>query len=396
VPAASDRPERALAAWLARLRAVEVETLPLARAAGRVLAAPIHADRPSPPCDVAAMDGYAVRAAELAGGGVRIAGRALPGAAAPACGAGEAVEILTGAPLPPGADTVVPHEQARAREGLLRALDAAPGRHVRRRGENASAGAVVVPAGRVLGPAALAAASHFGAATVAAHRPVRVGVLVTGDEIVGSAGSASDWQVRDALGPSLVALLADAAWLDVQPARPAPDEPEALTVAIGELLGACDALVVTGGVSAGARDHVPAALERAGVEAIFHGLAVRPGKPVLGGVGPQGQPVLALPGNPVAALVLARRLALPALRRRGGSIPATDVPLTVSLTAALDPPGSRTLWHLARIVRPGMAELVSSQGPADVPALARSDGFVEQRPDDAAPDRWAWYPWSTR
>ena len=398
-------PQRALELLRAHIVPVEPEPLELPHALGRVLAQDLHADRPSPACDVSAMDGFAVRLADLA------AGRPLPicaevriGRPPPALVSGSVVRIVTGGALPDGADAIVRREAVREQHGAILldpaiAAAIAPGAEIRRQAENGRAGDRILSAGALLDPAAAAAIASFAPATLHVHRRVRLALLITGDELVEPGAPATAWQVRDSNGLALRALF-DRPWIDLRLCPRVPDAPDAMRLAVTAALAWADALVLTGGVSMGTRDFVPDVLRACGLDLLFQQLLQRPGKPMLGAIAPGGRPVLALTGNPVSMLITARRIALPAIAQRAGLAPA-PAPLTVRLTVPLEPaPGDPTaptaLWcyRPVRLGPAGSASLVPMQGSGDVVALARSDGFVELPPHAAGPGPFPFYGWT--
>lgn len=390
-------PAAAVEALCVRVRAVGTETVGLEHAFGRVLARPVVADRASPAADVSAMDGYAVRRSDLRPGRHAVVGEVRIGRVPPPL-VGGVLRIVTGAPVPEGADAVVKREDVRELGGEIEIdADAAarvrPGANIRVRGENIGAGETVVSGGRVIGPAEIAALACFGVAEPRVHRRVRVGVLVTGDEVLGAGEAPSMWELRDSNGPALRALFGACGWAEVVGPRLAADEPRAVRRAIESLLAECDALVLTGGVSMGDRDYVPGAVMEVGAQVVFHRLPQRPGKPVLGAVMPDGRPVLGLPGNPVSVLVTARRIAAPVLAKAGGIDGCASPPL-VKLEAG---PGARfdLWWHRpVRLVGDGRAVILEGKGSGDIVTAARSDGFVEVPPGEAGPGPWPFYGWA--
>lgn len=397
-----ETPAAAVAALVARVAPVATERIALRDAAGRVLSDAIRTDRPSPGCDVSAMDGFAVCASDVARLGalseviLSISGEVRIGQAPPSLREGTALRIVTGAPLPPGADAIVRREHVLEREGSIsidpaRASRLAAGEDVRRRGENAAEGDLVIGGGIVADGARVSALASFGASSVEVRRRVRVKILVTGDELVEVDQPASPWQVRDGNGPALAALLARP-WIDVERLPRAPDERAALSAAVERALEGADALVLTGGVSMGVHDYVPGTLRALGVEVLFHKLPQRPGKPILAGIASGGRPVLALPGNPVSVLVTATRIALPALARRAGLgrvLPRAMV--------RLEPASEDTLglwWYRPVVLEDdGRARLVGGRGSGDVVAAARSDGFVEIPPHVAGQGPFPFFAW---
>lgn len=341
---------RAVAAQAARPPAPE--WAPLAEALGCRLAAPLRASVAVPGVDVSAMDGYAV-----AGPGPwRIAGRVLAGGVAygAALAPGEAVEVATGAPVPEGAESVLPHELADAGGGWV-AGDPVPGKHIRRRGEDVAEGAVVLGPGAVVTPVALGLAAALGHDELLVRPCPRVAVLVTGDEVV-DRGIPGPGRVRDAIGPFLPGLVAWAGGRVTTTTR-LPDGPEALLAALGgaahggpavdhaaehargperglasgssrgfvhgrpvDPVSEAGVVVVCGASSRGPADHLRAAVAEIGAEVLVDGVAVRPGHPQLLARLPGGPLLVGLPGNPFAALSASLTLLVPILRAlTGGS-----------------------------------------------------------------------------
>ena len=317
-----DETRAAILGAVAPLPAVEIA---LSDAVGLVLAADIAADEPVPPFANTAMDGYAVRAADTEGASddapvrLRVVDE-LPAGRAPSTpvGAGEAIRIMTGAPMPDGADAVVMVERTQ-RDGddaVLIGAVASTGDHVRPPGGDLEAGEVAFPAGTVLGPAHVGVLASIGAATVRVYRRPRVGVLSTGDELVPVDGGAlAPGQIRDSNRPMLVALARDAG-TEVVDLGLARDDEDYIVGVLERAFASCDAVLTSGGVSVGDYDFVKAALDRFGVLE-WRQVAIKPAKPLAFGV-VQGVPVFGLPGNPVSSLVSFELFARPALRRMMG------------------------------------------------------------------------------
>jgi molybdopterin molybdotransferase len=356
----------------------------LEEAAGRVLAESIRADRPAPPVDVSAMDGYAVRLEELLAGPLRVAGEAPIGRDVQRLEPGTALRIFTGGPLPAGADTVIRREDVEEAPEYIRIRvppdSVKKGGNIRHRGENIDAGEVVVGPGRPLTAQVVAALAAFGVVRPTVHRRINVVALATGNELVAAQQDPAPTGLRDSNGPALAALLTPLAWARVTTGSPVPDDPERLREAVASRLPEADAVLLTGGVSIGDHDHVPGVLRSLGAEVIFHGLAMRPGGPVLGGLTPEGKLVMGLPGNPVAVLVTARRLALPALRHVAGIQGVQQVDGRLTLQPGVRPPHPLTRFVLVRRTGFDLGEVVASLGSGDLVAAARADGFVEIPP----------------
>jgi molybdopterin molybdotransferase len=291
--------EQAIAEVRARCRPLPPEEVALADAQGRVLAAPVRARRDQPLTDISMMDGYALRAAD-APGPLRVVGELAAGDAPwqRALAPGEAARIFTGAPLPPGADSVVMQEHC-AREGASVRVEepVKASQHIRRRGEELTEGREGVAAGTVLGAAELSLAAACGVARLSVYRRPRVAVLVTGNELVPVGTEPPPGKLIETNGVALVALAREAG------AEPlalgiAPDDAQTIAARLRE--AAADILVTTGGASVGDHDHAQDALERLSGSLIFHTVAIRPGKPVLFGTA-SARLVFGLPGNPAAA-----------------------------------------------------------------------------------------------
>lgn len=391
-------PSEALSALLGRLEAVTTKGVHWAEARGRVLAEPLRADRDSPAHDVSAMDGYAVRLSDLSSRELPIAGEVMTGTEPSVLPKGAALRIFTGACVPPGAEAVIRREDVHETSAHIW-LRVAPGtiesgQHIRRQGENLPAGGNVLGAGELVQPAVTAALASFGHLRPRVHRRVRVGVLVTGDELLEPGARPQPWEVRDSNGPALEAMFAGLSWVKWQGIAYGQDTLSALTDALGGKLETCDVVLVTGGVSRGDHDHVPAAVERVGGEVVFHKLPIRPGKPLLAAVGPGGQAILGLPGNPVSAMVTARRFACAALRRRAGFARPLLPPTHVRLANADEKALSLWWYRPVRLVEPGVAALVPGRGSGDVVGAARSDGFVELPQGASGEGPWPYWPWS--
>jgi molybdopterin molybdotransferase len=301
---------------LSRTSASPPEAVATAEAAGRVLVEPVEAVVDLPPFAASAMDGFAVRAADIPGAltvvGESAAGQPFGGSV----GAGEAVAISTGAVVPDGADAVVPVEYVSKTDNNIEVEDEWPaGANVRPRGGDVSAGDVVVPAGSRLDAARLAAAAACGVASLACSRRPRAIVLATGTELVAPGEPLAPGQIYEANALMLSAALATAgAEVAVEPS--VADDEESLREALERGLEA-DVLVTSGGVSVGEHDLVRAVEQELGVEEVFWRVAIKPGKPVSFGV--RGETlVFGLPGNPVSALVGCELFVKPALRALQG------------------------------------------------------------------------------
>jgi molybdopterin molybdotransferase len=378
--------EEALANVLGAVPPLTAVVLPLGDAAGRVLAENVAADLPLPAFDTTAMDGWAVRAAEVgkAPALVARAGVAGAGRVTGPLPMGAAWKVMTGAPMPPGSDAVVPVEDAVEIDAATVRLDVAPRplAHVRLRGEVFQKGAFLLSAGRRLTPADLVLAAAAGRATLRVARPIRAEVLVTGDEIVAPGETPGPAQIRNTNGPLLVSALrrAGAEVTDLGVAR--DTEGTLVRTFRAALERGCDLLLTTGGVSAGDFDFVARALEAAGASIRFHRVAIRPAKPIL--FATKGTTlVFGLPGNPVSAAVAFDFFVRPALRAAAGILPPLPPALPARLTASVKNKGPRLAFHPALLsLREGeeLVEPIDSKGSHDVLAHARANAFLELPP----------------
>jgi len=299
----------------------ERETVPLDRAEGRTLAADVAALRTQPPFPASAMDGFAVRAADIATVPARLAligtsaaGHAFTGTVGP----GQCVRIFTGAPVPAGADAILIQENARAEGNMVEALSpVTAGRFVRQAGLDFREGEVLLRAGRRLGPSAVALAAAMGHATLPVVRRPRVAILATDDELVRPGEPTGPDQIV-ASNTYAVAAIAERAGAEALDLGIARDDLPALTAAIDAARDAgADVLVTLGGASVGDHDLVQRALAARGWELGFWRIAMRPGKPLMHGrLG--AMTVLGLPGNPVSSIVCSLIFLVPLVRALSG------------------------------------------------------------------------------
>jgi molybdenum cofactor synthesis domain-containing protein len=344
---------------VARLAPNEVD---LRDALGLVLAEQVTAPEAVPPFPNTAMDGYAVRAADTKGAAegapvrLRVVGELAAGhAPTVAVGDGEAIRIMTGAPMPDGADAIVMVERTEREgdDGVLITLAVDPGRHVRRAGGDLEAGDVVFEPGTVLTAARIGVLATVGAQRVSAHPRVSVGVLSTGDELV-ETGPLEPGKIRDSNRPMLLAQLADAG-AEAIDLGSAHDDADVMTRTLTDAVARCDAVITSGGVSVGDFDYVSDALERiaaddaSGASRVdWYQVAIKPAKPLCIGM-LQGTPVFGLPGNPVSSFVSFELFARPALRMMMGH----DRPFRREVSATAATPFRRRIdgkLHLDRVV----------------------------------------------
>ncbi|MGN8095113.1 molybdopterin molybdotransferase MoeA [Methylobacterium sp. 22177] len=371
------------------------ETVPLADADGRVLADDVIAPLDLPPFDNAAVDGYALRAADLAAGGetrLPVGGRVPAGHPAGDPGPGAAVRIFTGAPVPAGTDTVVMQEDVRIDDGsVILPEGLVSGANRRRAGEDVARGSTALRAGTRLGPQHIALAAACGLAALPLRTPLTVALFSTGDELTPPGQSLPPAGIFDANRPMLAALLRrlGAVPVDLGILR---DEPGPLRARIAEAAASHDLILTSGGASVGEEDHVRAAIEASG-RLTFWRLAIKPGRPVaLGTVA--GTPVIGLPGNPAAAYVTALAVLGPLVLHLSGARDTAPELAIRSGFAREKRPGRREYLRVClRAGRDGLPEAVPAPGGA-LSSLAGSDGLAELaedltaiRPGDALPYR---------
>jgi molybdopterin molybdotransferase len=356
---------------------------PLPACSGRVLAQDIHAERDQPPFDRVTMDGVAVAFRDFASGvrSFEVVGTQAAGAEPLAVSASQCIEVMTGTPLPRGADTVVPVERVR-REGniALIAPDApvAAEQFVHRRASDRAQGSLVLRAGIRLGPPEIAVLAGAGHATALVADLPRVAVISTGDELVDAGKPITPHQIRSTNGNAVEASLTQHRLGHVTRAR-LRDDASALAVAIDRLDTELDVLVLSGGVSMGKFDFVPSVLTELGAKLVLQHVRQRPGRPMWFGVSARGRPIFALPGNPVSTLVCATRYLLPALRHASGLTPAAHE--LVEITRPIEASPTLTLFTPVTLSSSERGVLLAEPHPTntsgDFVALAGTDGFVE-------------------
>lgn len=376
----------------------------IAEALGCVLAKPILADRDLPPADRAAKDGFAVRAVDLRNAPVTlpVTGEVAAGSPAqPLVAEGACARIFTGANLPPGVDTVVMIESTReAGPGRVTfTVGESAGAHILRRGENARQGSELVSAGCVLGAIHLGLAASAGRTTLSAFRKPRVSLVTTGRELLDPGMPAGSHQERDCNGPMLAAALTAAGFL-IADALHVSDDLDAITRTLRQSLATADAVVLSGGVSAGAYDFVPAAVTAVGARTLVHGVAMKPGKPFLFALAREDRPIFGLPGNPLSAATCLHEFALPALRRMSGWPEADCRPIVrARLREAVASTAGWQHYVLAKLAWTSTgAEVtpVPSRSSADLVTGAHADGAIVVPGDAAGLDRGAlvdFRPW---
>lgn len=376
---------------LERIGPLEPIDLALLEAHRSVLAEDVDAADDVPPFDNSAMDGYAVASDDLAAGTEVPLGGEIAAGDAPAgpLDPGTAVRIMTGAPIPEGATTIVPVEEARERgDTLVLESDARPGAHIRPAGESVRAGDRVVGAGRRLGAAEIGMLAAAGRRSVRAHPTPRVVVVSTGDELVEPGAPLRPGQIRDSNSYMLTAMAREAGAVAYRHLFVRDDE-RALVEAFEGALVHADVLVTSGGVSAGAHDHVKGVLARLG-DVEFRKVGMKPGMPQAFGF-VDGVPCFALPGNPVSAFVSFEVFVRPAIRRMQGRSDLNRPQVAARLATAHRSPSDKVEFVRVRLERDEgggwQAVPTGEQGSGILRSAVLADGLAEIPPDvrDAAP-----------
>lgn len=349
-------------AVLAAARPLGEEEVPIDQALDRVLAADVRAASDVPPFACSAMDGYALRV-DGAADDLAVVGESRAGApAARGVGPGEAIRISTGAAVPEGAEAVVRQEDVEVHGDriVVRAAVVAGG-HIRRPGEDMTAGTTVLSRGRTLGAAQLGAAVSAGTATLRVARRPRVAVLSTGDELRMPGEPLGPGQIHNSNGPMLVAVARHCGAL-AEDSQRLPDRREETEAGLGAALARADVVVVCGGVSVGPHDHVKPALASLGVSERFWGVALQPGKPTWFGTLEQ-KLVFGLPGNPVSAFVTFSLFVRPALAALQGAVAPESIESDAELASAVRRNPAREQALRVRLERDGSRTLAIPNGP---------------------------------
>ena len=377
--------EEALARIIADVTPTVVDTIPIERAAGRVLAEPLTARITQPPFDASAMDGYAVRAADVAKlpAKLRIIGQAAAGH--PFDGEvrpGEAVRIFTGAPVPAGANAIVIQENTTSTDGFVEVREGNPDSgHIRRRGFDFKEAEIILQAGRRLGPRELTLAAAAGYGELPVRRKPLVAILATGDELVPPGILPGPGQIVSS-NPLGVAAMLMQAGAETRLLGIANDTRDSLVQHI-EAARDADVLVTIGGASVGDHDLVGPVLQSLGMELSFWKIAMRPGKPMLHGrLGSQG--VLGLPGNPVSSLICTRVFIVPLVRALLGLPQEEAAAMRARLSEPVESNGPRQHYMRAVLERGPeghpQVRLARSQDSSLLAPLAASNALIVRPP----------------
>ncbi len=369
-----------------------IESLPLAQCGGAVLRENVYGERDAPPFDRVAMDGIALRAADtqkLREFGIQA--RQAAGDAPLTLAAGsQCIEIMTGAMLPEGCDAVVPVERLQVRAGVVRLEDGlvvTPGMNIHARGSDSPRGALLLAAGTRLAAPEIAVAAGAGMARVRVSSQPNIVVISTGNELIEPGEAVLPHQVRRSNVYGVLAALRQRGFRRAADDH-VRDDADELRARLRFHLDTHDVLILSGGVSMGALDLVPGALRDIGVHEVFHKVEQRPGRPLWFGIGPAGQAVFGLPGNPVSTLVCLARYVTPALYAAMGAAPIA--PQRLALLEPVEVRHTLTSFLPVRIVGDDWgrdwAEPRPTNGSGDFTSLTGTDGFVELPP---GPNRFA-------
>jgi len=370
-----------------RLTCLPIESLPLTQCVGGTLRENIYAERDTPPYDRVTMDGIAVDSASLRAGMRRFRIQATQGAGTPAlklASQEDAIEVMTGAVLPLAADCVIPVEQYDLVEGVasLKAnVNSTSYHNVHRRGSDGRQGTLLLESGTLLRAPEIAVAASAGMARVRVSSQPAIMIVSTGDELIEPGEPIAEYQVRRSNAYAVAAALRRRGFARAGDDH-VPDDAAVLLERLSLHLTTHEVLILSGGVSMGRFDLVPRVLGELGVQQVFHNIAQRPGKPMWFGIGPQGQAVFGLPGNPVSTLVCLIRYVIPAIgeamgtRRTAPERLALAAPvtfqhaLTYFLPVALEHDDWGRPWAVPR----------PPNGSGDFLSLAGTDGFIELPP----------------
>jgi len=358
--------------------------VPLDEAPGRILRQTVVAERDQPPFDRVTMDGIAIRFEAFANGRREFQVQATQYAGDQAVtlrADTDCVEIMTGAVLPKGTNCIIPVERTTSAEGVaIVENDYAPEpmQFVHAQGSDYAIGHEILQPGRQIAPAHVAIIASCGLDTVEVSTTPSVAIVSTGNELVPAGQSIEPHQIRMSNGPALVAMLSQHGFDDVEHSH-LPDELDVLSSKLARLLDTANVLVLSGGVSMGKADFVPQVLNDLGVRLVFHKISQRPGKPMWFGIGPNGQSVFALPGNPVSALVCCRQYVIPALFH--ASVRAQAETILVALGEEFSFRAPLTCFLPVRIQQANTDRRevvpVATNTSGDFSALGSTDGYVE-------------------
>lgn len=361
----------------------DTEQAPLERAVGRVLRQSVHAERDQPPFDRVMMDGIAIRYADFESGTSTFPIQSTQMAGDPAhnLDAGKAIEIMTGAALPEGADCIVPVERIAVTESTAEieaGYETAAGRFVHARASDHTEGTELLRPGLRVTPADIAIIAAAGLPEITVSKRPTIRVISTGNELVPAGVAIEPHQVRMSNGAAVIAMLNDHGYNECEHDH-LIDSIDILKDRLANHLAEANVLILSGGVSMGKADYIPQVLDKLGVEVVFHGVSQRPGRPMWFGIGPEGQAVFALPGNPVSTLVCCRQYVIPALAEASGATPGNPEFAALAQDVAFKP--KLTCFLPTRLVSNATGTLlalpVQTNTSGDFASLTGTDGYVE-------------------
>ena len=370
-----------------RLTCLPIESLPLTQCVGGTLRENVYAERDTPPFDRVTMDGIAVASEQLRKGQRRFYIQATQGAGAPAlklASGDNAIEVMTGAILPLATDCVIPVENYDVIDGvvsLTTEVSSTPFHNVHRRGSDSRQGELLLETGTLLRAPEIAVAASAGMARVRVSSQPAIMIVSTGDELVEPGDPIAEYQVRRSNAYAVSAALRRRGFMRVADDH-VPDDEHILRERLALHLTTHEVVILSGGVSMGKFDLVPKALMQLGVQEVFHNIAQRPGKPMWFGIGPHGQAVFGLPGNPVSTLVCLIRYVIPAIGEAMGS--RRSQPERLALAAPVSFKPALTYFLPVTIEHDDWGRPWATprppNGSGDFLSLAGTDGFVELPP----------------
>jgi len=375
--------DEAREAILSSMPAFVTEMTPLDQANGRVLRQTVHAERDQPPFDRVMMDGIALRFADFASGIRQFPIQAMQAAGDEALvlKSGRCIEIMTGASLPQNADCIVPVERISVEDGVAVVEEdyaAESRRFIHARASDHAIGAHLLTPGKRISPLDIAIIASCGLTEIEASRIPVIRVISTGNELVPAGKPIEPHQIRLSNGPAIQAMLRARGCADCNHDH-LVDNLEVLRERIADHLEIADVLILSGGVSMGKADYVPEVLAALGVKVVFHKVSQRPGKPMWFGLGPNGQVVFALPGNPVSALVCCRQYVIPALEAASAvtAMPPEFAALATDIRFEPDLTCFQPVRVLSNAAGQILAMPVKTNTSGDFTALSATDGYVE-------------------
>ncbi len=370
-------------AILAAVQPLDTETVALQEATGRVLAQSVRAERDQPPFDRVMMDGIAIAFADFAEGkrSFPIQSTQAAGDPAQSLEPGNCIEIMTGASLPQGADCIVPVERITVNDlgaHVEANYEAGERQFIHGRGSDHKKGTGLLKSGTAVTPMNVAIIASCGLPELTVAKQPKISVISTGNELVPAGDAIEPHQIRMSNGPAIVALLEDHGFHSAEHDH-LVDRPALLKERIAQHLARTNVLILSGGVSMGKADYIPQVLDELGVDVTFHTVSQRPGRPMWFGVGPEGQAVFALPGNPVSTLVCGRQYVIPALHHMSGMAAAT--PQFASLTADVTFKPQLTNFLPVKLLSNAAGQVlampVHTNTSGDFASLSGTDGYVE-------------------